>query len=78
MTITLELTSEEEAQLQAKANQAGLGPVDYLRRIIGSYDPKLDPNYSDEWTEKDMRDFTAASMQRFTEQVGEEDEAFNA
>jgi hypothetical protein len=78
MTLTLDLSPEEEARLQQRANAAGLPPADYLRKLIGDYDPQLDPNYSDDWTDEDMRDFTAASMQRFSEQVGEEDEAFNA
>ncbi len=35
MTVTIELTAEEEARLTAKAARAGLAPADYLRSVIG-------------------------------------------
>jgi hypothetical protein len=44
--------------------------LDDLTRSGGKID------YSDEWTEEDMRDFTAASMRRFEEQ--EQAESDNA
>jgi len=34
MTITLELTQEEEVRLQQRANRAGLTPEEYLRRSL--------------------------------------------
>jgi len=77
MTLTLELTPKEETQLQEKARRAGLAPVDLLRQLVVAaekpYDPTTDPRYSDEWTDEDMRDFTAASMRRMDEELGPED-----
>jgi outer membrane biosynthesis protein TonB len=45
MTVTLELTEEEDAKLQAKAARAGLSPSEYLRRLIA--DPSDAPPYPD-------------------------------
>jgi hypothetical protein len=81
MTLTLELTAEEEHRLEEKAKRAGLAPVDLLRQFIAEdgqhYDPTSDPAYSDEWTDEDMRDFTAAAMRRIDEVLGPEDD-YNA
>lgn len=38
MTLTLELTAEEEAQLRAKAASAGLDEASYVRRLIEDAD----------------------------------------
>jgi hypothetical protein len=77
MTITIELTAEEEARLKAKAERAGLNPAELLRQFISAddkaqTDPRTDPNYRDSWTEEDMRDFTAATMHRLDQELGDE------
>jgi hypothetical protein len=41
MTVTIELTADEEAQLQSKAARAGLAPTDYVKNLILSDDVSL-------------------------------------
>jgi hypothetical protein len=45
--------------------------VGYAKRFQGPYWEW--PGYSSEWTEEDMRDFTAASMRHFDEQHPDEE-----
>ena len=46
MTVTLELTAEEEAKLQAKAARAGVAPAEYLRMLIDT-EPSETPSFPD-------------------------------
>jgi hypothetical protein len=76
MTITLNLTDEEEAKLKVRFGYLGLDPVldpaELVRQFItsddlGFYDYRKDPAYSSEWTDEDIADAVAASVDRFDE-----------
>jgi hypothetical protein len=41
MTVSIELTPEEEARLQAAAQEQGLDPAECARRVLGEHLPAL-------------------------------------
>jgi len=58
-----------ETMLRDTAEARGI-PIPSAPKATASaaYDPSKDPAFSGEWTDEDMRDFTAAAMRRFDDE----------
>ena len=74
MSITIGLSPIEEARCRSEARRVGMDVEEWVRQVLaGRRAPPLGENYSEEWTEEDVRDLTRHVLLRAGRSLDDED-----